>query len=205
MTVATPEECVAYVNEVGLCAWRKGTPLPSLEAVTPWAESGDVMLHTWFWKDDLHIEKQLYYGQLWGAGVPVFASLALLPTLIAAQGDCDPRDLYEQGRLSRVALTLYEHIERHGPTAKNRLPYPPNTSQTPPLVQLQQNFLLTKVGLTGRTRGTYGYLWGRCDTFYPDAFASAAQQTVAEARERVCAQLALPEKALTRALRWREL
>ena len=204
MTVSTPEECVAFVNAVGLCAWREGTPLPSLEAVTPWAGSGDVMLHTWFWKDDLHLEKRLYYGLLWGAGVPIFASLELLPTLIAAQGDCDPRDLYEKGRLSRVALTLYEHIERQGPTPKSRLPYPANTSQTPPLVQLQQTFLLTKVGLTGRTRGTYGYLWGRCDTFYPDAFTVASTLSVARARQRLIDHLGLPEKTVARALRWRE-
>jgi len=203
MTVSTPEACIAYVNEVGLCAWRNGTPLPSLEAVSPWAESGDIMMQTWFWKDDLHIEKQLHYGPLWGAGVPVFASLALLPALIAAQGDCDPRDLYEKGHLSRVALTLYEHVERHGPTAKNRLPYPTKTSQTPPLVQLQQRFLLTKVGLTGRTRGTYGYLWGRSDTFYPDAFAAAARLSVTAARHTVVERLGLPEALVAKALRWR--
>jgi len=35
----------------------------------------------------------------WSAGTPVFVSLKLLSTLIAAQYDCDPRDLFEKNRL----------------------------------------------------------------------------------------------------------
>jgi hypothetical protein len=171
--------------------------------VTPWGDQ--TILETWFWKDDLHIEKQLFYGLLWGAGRPVFVSLELLPALIAAQGDIDPLDLYERGRLSHTARTLYQHIEQFGPTPKNKLPYPPNTSQTPPLVQLQQQFLLTKVGLTGRTRGTYGYLWGRCDAFLPEAFEAAGKLGVAKARESIAAKLNLPIKTLAKGLRWPEL
>lgn len=201
--ISTPEECVAFVNEVGLCAWSPGTPLPSVAEHTPWGDQA--MLHTWFWKDDLHIEKQLYYGQLWGAGTPVFVSLDLLPTLIAAQGDCDPRDLYEKNRLTRVALTLCEHIEAQGPCAKKNLPYPPNTSQTPPLIQLQQHFLITKVGLTGRGRGTYGYLWGSCSAFFPDAFVQASRLGVTEARQRLAQHTKLSEALLQKSLRWQRL
>jgi hypothetical protein len=204
-TVTTPDECVRFVDAVGLCAWRPGTELRSLEDVTPWGER--TMLGTWFWKDDLHLERRVCYGQLWNAGNPVFVSRALLPALIAAQGDIDPDDLYEQGRLSRVARELYRHIDRNGPTPKNRLPYPPRTSQTPPLVQLQQTFLLTKTGLTGRTRGTYGYVWGKADAFWPEAFAAAAALPVAQARQAVIAVLqrgnpTLSAARIARALRW---
>ena len=198
--ISTPEECVDFVNTVGLCAWSAGTPLPSVAEQTPWGDQA--MLHTWFWKDDLHIEKRLYYGQLWGAGTPVFVSLTHLPALIAAQGDCDPRDLYEKNRLTRVALSLYEHIESHGPAAKKELPYPPHTCQTPPLVQLQQHFLITKVGLTGRTRGTYGYLWGTCESFFPDAFKAASQLAVSDARQALAAHLGMPETRVGKLLRW---
>jgi hypothetical protein len=162
------------------------------------------MLHTWFWKDDLHIEKRLYYGQLWGAGTPVFISLSLLPTLIAAQGDCDPRELYDKNRLTRVALSLYEYIEQQGPSPKSKLPYPPKTSKTPPLVQLQQHFLITKVGLTGRGRGTYGYVWGTCQGFFPEAFERASALPVLEARRALAQHLALPQEKLTKLLRWQE-
>ena len=201
--ISTPDECVEFVNSVGLCAWSAGTPLPSVAEQTPWGDQA--MLHTWFWKDDLHIERRLYYGLLWGASKPVFVSLKLLPDLIAAQGDCDPRDLYEKNRLTRLALSLYEHIEHHGPTAKKNLPYPPRTSQTPPLAQLQQHFLITKVGLTGRSRGTYGYLYGLCQDFFPDAFLAASSIAVVEARAALTAHTGLPEATLKKALRWQEV
>ena len=203
--VETPDDCVRFVNERGIVAWSNGTPLPSVADATPWGER--VMFHTWFWKDDLHLEKRLCYGQFWGAGVPLFVSLEMLPALIAAQGDNDPRTLYEAGRLSHLALSLYEHVERHGPTPKNRLPYPAKTSQTPPLAQLQQRFLITKVALTGRTRGTYGYLWGLCDEFWPEAFAEAAKLSPEEGRERVLECLraggvTISDVKIARALRW---
>ena len=211
--VSTADEAVAYINRIGFCTWRrvpKWPGLPSLESQTPWDETGDAIMQMWFWKDDLHIDKKVFYGQLLGRdGVPVFASLEFLPYLIAAQGDCtDIRELYEKNRLSHVALALYEHIERNGPTPKNRLPYPPKTSQTPPLIALQQKFLITKTGLTGRTRGTYGYLWGVCETAFPDAFTRAAQITVTNARAHIVSHLqqnGLPNLTLAEAakmFRW---
>lgn len=204
-TVDTPEACVAWVRRVGMGAWRSGTPLPALDQVTPWGS--ETMLHTWFWKDDLHIAKAVCYAPLWGAGVPVFVDPDLVPALVAAQGDIDPRDLAESGRISPLALRLYEHVERHGPTPKNRLPYPARTSRTPPLVQLQRTWCLTKTGITGRTRGTYGYVWGRADDFWGDAFARAARLSVEEARAQVAQRLwasgvTLSDAALAKALHW---
>src|SRR5690349_16498124 len=110
--ISTPDACVDYVNRVGLCAWRgldRYPAFPSLAEVTPW-DDHEILLQTWFWKDDLHIERRLYYGQILGSGVPAFASLDFLPYLIAAQGDNDARTLYEKGRLPDNALRVYEHI-----------------------------------------------------------------------------------------------
>lgn len=198
--VTTPEECVEFVNRVGLCSWRHmGSKLPAafpnLEEATPW-QSDDVMLNTWFWKDDLHIAGSLFYGQILGNGITAFVSRELLPALIAAQGDNDPRTLYEQGRLSHTALLLYEHVERAGPTATNALPWPPG-SRTPPLVSLQQKYLITKHALTGRTRGTYGYIWGRCEDHFPDAFTAAARLAVPDARQIILERLAAQNVVLT--------
>ena len=85
------------------------------------------------------------------------------------------------------------------------MPYPPRTSQTPPLAQLQQHFLITKVGLTGRSRGTYGYLYGLCQDFFPDAFLAASSIAVVEARAALTAHTGLPEATLKKALRWQEV
>jgi hypothetical protein len=209
--VTTPDACVAFVDRVGICSWRgldRFPNFPSLEDATPWGGS-EVTLKTWFWKDDLHIARRLYYGQnLGNGGTPAFVSLALLPVLIAAAGDNDPRTLYEKGRLSQMALVLYEHIERSGPTATSLLPWRPGSRQIH-LAALQQAFLITKHGLTGRTRGTYGYLWGRCEDHFPDAFAQAARIPVTDARERILTHLAgqgvrLTYEQAAKLFRWHE-
>ncbi len=190
VTVTTPEECVHYVERVGICTWRHQPKLswfPSLEEVTAW-RGVDVTMQTWFWKDDLHIERRLYYGMLLAPDTPVFVSLALLPVLIAAQGDIDARTLHEKGLLASNALRVYEHVERAGPTATKALPWPPG-SRMLYLATLQQKFLLTKVDLTGRTRGTYGYRWDLCEKVFPDSFAQASCLRVSGAREQILAHL----------------
>src|SRR5689334_11456280 len=91
--ITSPEQCLDYVRRVGMCAWRHQPKLagfPSLEAATPW-RGRELTNNTWFWKDDLHIDRLLYFGTLLAPDVPVFVSLDLLPALIAAQGDIDAR------------------------------------------------------------------------------------------------------------------
>ncbi len=186
MPITTPEECLGYVESVGICTWRhqpKLTGFPSLEMATAW-RGNDLTYQSWFWKDDLHIERRLFYGMLISSGIPVFASLSLLPALIAAQGDIDARTLHEKGLLASNALHVYKHIERSGPTATNALPWPPG-SHMHYLAHLQQRFLLTKHDLTGRTRGTYGYRWCRCEDAFPESFTEASRLSVPEARDQV--------------------
>ncbi len=211
LPVTTPEECLLYVESVGICTWRhqpKLAWLPSLEDVTTW-KGTDLTYQTWFWKDDLHIERRLYFGMLLAPDIPVFVSLALLPSLIAAQGDIDARTLHEKGLLASNALRVYEHIERSGPTATQALPWP-SGSRMLYLATLQQKFLLTKVDLTGRTRGTYGYLWDLCENVFPASFSQAARLSVSTAREQILSHLnqnganVTLERA-TRLFRWQPL
>ena len=209
--VTTPEECVDFVESVGLCTWRHQEKLggiPSLEMETPWRHS-ELTNETWFWKDDLHIERKIYFGMLLAPDIPVFVSLEFLPTLIAAQGDIDARTLYEKGLLASNALQVYEHIVRSGPTATNALPFP-SGSRMLYMATLQQKFLLTKYDLTGRTRGTYGYRWCLCETAFPDSFTAAGRLDVAASREKVVSHLhrhgadLTPERA-ARLFRWQAL
>ncbi len=188
--ITTPEECLHYVESVDLCTWRhqpKLAGIPSLEMETEWRGS-ELTLNTWFWKDDLHIERRLYFGMLIVTEIPVFVSRAFLPFLIAAQGDIDARTLYEKGLLAPNALGVYEHVERVGPTATKALPWPPG-SRMLYLAHLQQKFLLTKYDLTGRTRGTYGYRWCLCENAFPESFLAAARLIVSDAREQVISRL----------------
>jgi len=210
--VTTPEEFVSFINGVGFCLWQRSVRfpgLPSLEAATPWDGDTHALFHnTWFWKDDLHIEKRLYYGQILGSGIAVFASREMLPYLIAAQGDNDARTLYEKNRLTHAALTVYEHIERNGATASNQLPVDPK-ERPKTLVPLQQRFLLTKHGLTGRTRGTYGYIWGLSEEHFPDAFSAAGRLRVEAGRQRVRQHFAdhgtpLTDKQAEKLFHWTE-
>jgi len=209
--VTTPEACAAYVDQVGLCAWRRQprlpSGLPSLEEATTWSGS-ELTNRTWLWKDDLHVERRLYFGMLVAPDVPVFVALRLLPTLIAAQGDNDARMLYEKGLLAQNARVVFEHVERAGPTATSALPWPKG-SRMLYLAQLQQRFLLTKHSLTGRTRGTYGYRWCLCEEAFPDAFREAAGLSVPEARERIVEHLnehgaAVTHARAARLFRWPE-
>ncbi len=196
--VSTPEECLRYVESVGICTWRTQPKLawmPSLESVATW-KGRDLTYQTWFWKDDLHIERRLYFGMLVAPDIPVFVSLTLLPALIAAQGDNDARTLHEKGLLASNALRVYEHIERHGPTATQALPWP-SGSRMLYLATLQQRFLLTKCDLTGRTRGTYGYLWNLCENVFPDSFALASRLSVSTARTQILAHLNLHGEGVT--------
>lgn len=210
-TVTTAEECLRYVESVELCTWRhqpKLAGMPSLEMATPWTGS-DLTMQTWFWKDDLHIERRLYFGMLIAPDIPVFASLSLLPSLIAAQGDIDARTLHEKGILPSNALRVYEHVERKGPTATVALPWPTG-SRMLYLAHLQQKFLFAKHDLTGRTRGTYGYRWCLCENAFPDSFPLAARISVSAAREKVLSRLNrnganLTMARVTRLFRWQAM
>lgn len=209
--VKTPEECLRYVESVRLCTWRhqpKFAWLPSLEMATAW-RGGELTQRTWFWKDDLHVERRLYFGMLVAPDIPVFVSLSLLPALIAAQGDIDARTLHEKGLLASNALRVYTHVEQAGPTATGALPWP-SGSRMLYLATLQQKFLLTKYDLTGRTRGTYGYRWCLCEQAFPDSFAAASRLRVSAAREQILAHLNRHSEDLTlervaRLFRWQPL
>jgi hypothetical protein len=209
--VTTPEACLAFVNEMEFCTWREQPKLPdfpSLEMQTPWRRM-ELTHETWFWKDDLHVERQLFYGPLIAPDIPVFVSLSLLPALIAAQGDIDARTLHEKGLVASNGLRVYEHVALMGPTATGLLPWP-RGSRMLYLAQLQQKFLLTKHDITGRTRATYGYRWCLTEDAFPESFATASRIAVADAREEVVARLRRHGSTITaeraaRLFRWQPI
>ena len=57
------------------------------------------------------------------------------------------------------------------------------------LVELQRRFLVCKVDLTGRTRGTYSYVWDLAERFWPQAFVDARHIAPVAARSNIPGQL----------------
>ncbi len=196
--IKEPDDAAALVATLGFCTWGPvpGLAFPNLaEAMGETATS--VLARTWFWKDDLHFARQLYYGKII-AGQPSFIAPDYLTDFIAAlagrgrEEERDPLQLYVDGRLSREARTLYEYLVDHPaqPTRALRRGTALDGKRMKAqaeraLLELQRRFLVCKVDLTGRTRGTYAYVWDLTERFWPEAVADARHTASTVARQRI--------------------
>ncbi len=175
-TVHTPEDMVRFVDAVGCCT-KTEMPnypdFPNQSAVM--GELDATVTDPWFWKDDLHTEKRLYYTRIFG-GQPGFISYWLLPVLIATNGAVVDELLFN-GALSHEAQQIYHTIEAHGPIPikdlKRLLTPDTKRSANRVLIDLDRKFLITKTGITGRTRGTYGYIWDVVERWVPEMLVAA--------------------------------
>jgi len=194
--VRDEEGFVRFLNAVGICLWM---PHPSLDfpnlAEKMELDNPDNIWGTWFWKDDLHEAKRLYYGKLLG-GRPTFVAMDFLPYVIAALGDVDPYTLHEQGRLTADALRIYEVLlrRRELSTGELRREVGLTGPGTKPVFEkavtsLCALFQVCKTRITGRTRGTYGYRWGLVEDWIPDVLAEAAKLEPEEAVRAIVRRL----------------
>ena len=108
----------------------------------------------------------------------------------------DVTRLYFDGRLSGEAKAIYDWLLDHPalPTRElrrgARLGDPSKKLATErALVELQRRFLVCKVDLTGRTRGTYSYVWDLAERFWPQAFVDARHTSPVAARSKIRGQL----------------
>jgi hypothetical protein len=199
--IDSPEAALGFVDACGFCTAGPvtGLDLPNLADAlntTPFS----VWYSAWSWKDDLHFDKQLYYARVLRAQ-PTFIATEFLPDFIAALGgrgleiERDPERLYKAGRLSREAFVLYEYLVDHPAQpsrelrARTGLRHSSAASERA-LQDLQRRFLICKVDLTGRTRGTYSYVWDLADRFWPEAFDDARGTAPSVARGRIRERLA---------------
>jgi hypothetical protein len=174
--VCTPEEFVRFVDEVGCCTSK---PLPGFPQFPNEAEVlGSIpagVEDPWFWKDDLHVQKRLYYTWVFG-GQPGFLSNAMLPVLIATNGAVFDELVYD-GLVSPEVRQIHDLIESEGPIGikdlKKMLGPDAKRACDRVLHFLDSRFIITKTGITGRTRGTYGYIWDMVERWVPDALAEA--------------------------------
>ncbi len=174
--VRAPDDMVCFVDAVGCCTKE---PLPAYpEFPSQYAVLGELdpaAPDLWFWKDDLHTEKRIYYTRVFG-GQPGFVSYALLPALMATNGAVAD-ELIFNGTLSTEAQEIYHAVEAHGPIPTKNL----KACLTPDakhradrvLIDLERKFLVTKTDITGRTRGTYSYVWNLVERFAPEVLVAA--------------------------------
>lgn len=192
--VCTPEDFVRFVDAVGCCA---RTPLIAYPDFPNLAEViGPVPAGTsdpWFWKDDLHAEKRLYYTRVLG-GEPTFISNSLLTAFVATNGAVYDELVFE-GLLTPEAQQIYKLIEASGPIPikelKMLLTPDAKRSSGRILIELDRVFLVTKTGITGRIRGTYGFIWDLVERWMPEVLQEAdrlgRKQAAATIRESLSA------------------
>lgn len=210
-TVHTDADLVRFVNAVGCCTINALERFPEFPSAAVAMGQAEALWTSWFWKDDLHIAKQVYYTRLF-VGRPGFIALEWLPAFIAANGAAAD-ELFFTGAMPAEVEALYRVIEAHGPIAigdlKKRLTPDLRKAATGHLWELERRFLITKTGLTGRERGTYGYIWDLADRWLPDAFTAADRLKQQPAIEKITAHLAalgvpVDGKLRQRVLRWTE-
>jgi hypothetical protein len=194
--IAREDEFVAWLGTVGLCTWTPvpAASFPNLADMMDLAKPDDIW-GTWFWKDDLHVAKRLFYGKLL-AGKPTFVAPALLPYVVAAKGDVDPHTYHEQGRLSAEAVRIYEALQRHAELATTDLRREAGLASRDSKAAFENGvtalgalFQICKTGITGRTRGTYSYRWGLFEHWAPEALTEAARLRPQQAARYVVVHL----------------
>lgn len=190
--VQSEDDALAFVDGVGFCTIDRPTfgEFPYLAAAFP-GNRDCVLGDVWFWKDDLHIQKRLWYTRLFG-GKAGFISLEFLPAFIATNGQVAD-EMMMMGRMSLAAREIYELVERSGPISakdfRRALSPEANRRSDSVLIDLEQKFILTKVEITGRTRETYSYVWDLAERWMPDAFEAADRIGAEEAARRIVRKL----------------
>lgn len=171
--VRTPDDMVRFTDAVGFCTSGELPGYPDFPSQSAVVSEGTP--DVWFWKDDLHAEKRLYYTRVFG-GQPGFVSMKMLPALIATNGTTADELLFD-GLLSPETQQIYRIIEERGPIPirdlKRLLTPDAKRAATRVLHDLDRQFIITKAGITGRTRGTYGFIWDLVERWIPDMLTAA--------------------------------
>lgn len=177
-----------FVESVGACT---GKPLPRYPSFPCQSDVlGPIcpgVSDPWFWKDDLHVEKRLYYTRVFG-GETGFLSIALLPAFVATNGMVVDELLY-RGAMTPEAQQIYTAIEGQGPIAIRDLKrmLTPDAARccTRELQALERRFIITKTAISGRTRGTYGYIWDLTERWMPGVLQAADRLGQESARAQI--------------------
>ncbi|MDO8682547.1 MAG: hypothetical protein Q7N50_03595 [Armatimonadota bacterium] len=185
--VKSEDDCVRFVNDVGFCAIDIPQSFPGFPNQADAMGLESAIGHTWFWKDDLHIQKRLFYTRLF-FNRPGYISIEFLPAFIATNGQVAD-ELMLMGRMPVAQRVIYEAIEKHGHIStrdlKQMLPPDAKRQASSALIALERLFIITKTDITGRTMQTYSYVWDLAERWAPEKFEEADRLGVRQAKEMI--------------------
>jgi hypothetical protein len=184
--IRTKTQAFRFIQDIGYCyAFTRGPGyLPCLFEALDTRSDDRRWSWAWDWKEALPSEKRVYYGRVLGRK-PTFISMEFLPHFFALTGNVgepdDYKRLYDGGRLSYLARMVYELAAAQAPltTRQIRAAVEPNRRGSSArllraLADLQNLFLVARIGETGDNPGTYSYVWDLFDRWLPRVVARAA-------------------------------
>jgi hypothetical protein len=184
--ITSRDEAVAYVNERGfIYFWPiRDITLPSLWVAVagdrPVADEHDDPGHvTWGWKDALVGSREWYYAKVLRKKATMIA-LDIAPYFYAltenyGAPEDDHISLYEQGRMTQEAKSVYEAILDTGPLdtialrRAARLSNPESDARfNKALADLQAGFMLVPVAVTQAGAWHYAFAYDIVARYYPE-------------------------------------
>lgn len=183
-------EAQAFVDDVGICTFhgdRGGLPtfygaIAGRPGPTPsWGSDDREYDRAWSWKDKLFSQGRVYYGKALG-DYRMLMSRRLLPYVCAAcapgpiGSDEDYLELYEDGRLTHDAKTLYDALRETGPASTTRLRKVSRIELRRfdrALAELQRTFLIAPVGIDRDNRWKYTFRYAPLHVAFPAETAAA--------------------------------
>ncbi len=152
----------------------------------------------WGWKDDLPLEKRLYYGTLL-VRKPTFVSMRMLPVFYATFGRAGEADEHlddvRVGRISDVARRVIEYLAQRGETQTKRMraelgiaSREGKTVYDKAIDDLQRLMYATRVRAVGEDRESYNYTYDLFVRRYPEVVKAAEGISSTEAATRLLAR-----------------
>lgn len=200
----TKEQAIEYVNQRGfIFFWPiTGIPFPSLWTAVagdrPVADAHDDPGHvTWGWKDDLLGTRRWYYAKVLRKRATMI-SLEMLPYFYAlSENYGSPEDdyltLYEQGRLTQEAKTVYEVLLDNGAMNTVALRHAVHMTSRESdhrfnraLTDLQTDFKILPIGVAQAGSWNYAFIYEITARFYPELPDLAHPISEIEAQLKLC-------------------
>ena len=201
--ITTKEQAIKFVNDRGfIYFWPiKGVVLPNLWAAVaddrPVANAHDDPGHVpWRWKDSLLGKNAWYYAKILRKKATMI-SFKVVPYFYALSKNYgsledDYLTLYEQGRLTQEAKSVYETLLQKGPLDTIELRRETHlTSKTSgsrfdrAMAALQSDFKILPVGVTQSGGWRYAFAYDIVQRHYPEISQKAQNISEIEARQKL--------------------